>query len=194
MTVDWTKINPSKIPKSRVNVEEKGKSVPPDTSVSGDTDTVAIGPKKVFKTGYPTGKSVGVMDTNSSHVGANMKLIPLAASYDTRILDDHGVADGSQISVIWHPQDQTVLDGIINQTAYLETNDAKIINVAQYEWPINLAQAVDIRTQLRVPVKHGANIGIIAGRLDDEVVLLKIGNQTMAVPIQDLDPIMVEAE
>lgn len=173
--------------------------VPADTDVSGDPTEITMGPKKVFKTGYPTGKTV---DTAGGSLGASgqpqkgggtMRVKPLVTSRETGLLNTHGVADASQVQEILHPKGQSPLDSIVRQEAFIVTRDLKVIDIAASEWPIDLEAAPDVRSVLKTPVRYGGEIGIVAGTEKDLVFLqTRQSSEPTVIPMQDLEPIMIE--
>jgi len=184
MAIDWTNFPPNRIPKSPVNKENVEMSVPPDTEVSGDPTEITLGPKKVFKRGYPTGKTVGVEGSDlSGGTGMSMQEMDL--------LSAHGVADGAQICRVLHPKGMSLLQSLAHQKALLVTKDFKIIDVAAYEWPINLESAQDVRTNLNAQVKHGNEIGVVAGVTDD-YVMIRVKAGDLMVSVHDLEPAIAE--
>lgn len=199
MPSDWTNFKPSNIPKNQSNVENDSTSVPPDTEVSGDPTEISMGPKKVFKKGYPTGKTV---DTGGSGIYGgkitkemvvNMQTRPLVTSRDVQLLGVHGVADADQVQEILHPQDQSVLDSVVRQEAFIVTKEFKVIDIAASEWPINLEVAPDVRSVLKSPVKYGEEIGTVEGSTGDCVFFKSFtASEASVVPTQDLEPIMIK--
>lgn len=164
-------------------------AVPEDSSVDGVSQEVPIGPRKVFKTGYPTTKTVGV---EGSTRGSHMSRIELNAHKQTDVLRTHGVADAARVQLILHPKDLSVVASLSSQKAYLVTDDFKVIDVASYEWPIDLDSAVDVRATINSPVQYGERIGIVAG-CHEENVLVRVGKDTLTVALHDLDPVMAES-
>jgi len=118
-----------------------------------------------------------------------MSGINLVASDKTGVLTMHGVADGSQIQEILYPRNLSLLSAIASQKAFLVTNDCKIVDVAANEWPINLDAAADVRSILKAPVKYGEELGIVAGCMDEHVMVRTLNGEVMA-SVQDLDPVM----
>lgn len=113
----------------------------------------------------------------------------LVASDKTGVLTMHGVADGSQIQEVLYPRNLSLLSAIASQKAFLVTNDCKIIDIAANEWPINIEAASDVRSVLRAPVKYGDELGVVAGVMDDSVMVRTLNGEVMA-SVQDLDPVM----
>jgi len=173
--------------------------VPPDTDVSGDPTEITMGPKKVFKTGYPTGKTVdtagGSLEASGRphQSGGTMRVKPLVTSRETELLSTHRVADASQVQEILHPKGQSALDSLIRQEAFIVTRDLKVIDVAASEWPIDLEAAPDVRSVLKAPVRYGEEIGFVAG-IEKDLVFLQTrqASEPTVVPIQDLEPVMTE--
>lgn len=156
--------------------------MPPDTEVSGDPTEITIGPKKVFKRGYPTGKTVGV-EGSESLGGKGM------ASNKMDLLTTHGVTDGSQICQVLHPREMSLLESVVNQKAFLVTKDFKVIDIAAHEWPINLVAAKDVRTNLKATVKHGGELGTVAG-VNGDYVMIRAKAGDLMVSVYDLEPVM----
>jgi hypothetical protein len=186
MAIDWTNFTPDQIPKSQVNKENVEMSVPPDTEVSGDPTEITIGPKKVFKRGYPTGKTVGVEGSDSSG-GKGM------AMKEMDLLSAHGVADGTHICQVLHPRGLSLLQSLASQKAFLVTKDFKIVDVAAHTWPINLESAQDVRMNLNAMVRHGEEIGVVAGVAGDHV-MIRVRAGDLMVSVHDLDPLMKDGD
>jgi hypothetical protein len=149
-----------------------------------------MGPKKVFKRGYPTGKTVGV---EGSEKGVRMpKLKSVVASRNRDLLTLHGVADGSQIYQILHSKEKSDLDSIIDQEAFLVTNDFKVVDIKANQWPIDLDKAEDVRTVLGTYVKRGELLGKVMGYTGECAMVESLAG-TEFVAIKDLEPIMAEA-
>jgi len=121
-----------------------------------------------------------------------VKTLQLTTSNDARLLETHGVASASDILEVLHPDGLSLLDSITSQHAYVVVKGSmKIVDVATNNWPINLAQAKDIRSNLKQPVQLGNEIGTVAGCFGD-LILFK-GSSESLVPIHDLMPVMVKA-
>lgn len=182
MALDWTNFTPNRIPKSPVNKENVDMSVPPDAEVSGDPTEITMGPKKVFKRGYPTGKTVGV--EGSDKLGGRRM-----SSKMVGLLTAHGVADGSQVERVLYPEGMSLLQSIVDQKAFLVTKDFKVVDIAAHEWPIDFEKARDVRTVLNASVKYGEEIGVVAG-IHDDYVMIKLKAGDLLVSIHDLEPLM----
>lgn len=199
MPLDWTNFKPSNIPKADNNKTNDSTSVPPDTNVSGDPTEITVGPKKVFKKGYPTVQTVdtaggGIYGKQTAkELGVKMQTRPLVASRDVQLLGVHGVADAAQVQEILHPKDQSVIDSIVREEAFVVTKECKVVDIASSEWPINLEVAPDVRAVLKRPVKYGEEIGVVEGSAGD-CVFFKSSSASEAspVPTQDLEPVMLE--
>ena len=187
MALDWTNFTPNRIPKSTTSKENLNTSVPPDAEVSGDPTEITTGPKKVFKRGYPTGQSVefGAHEGSDSVGGKGM------SSGKTDLLTLHGVTDGSQICQVLHPKGMSLLQSIASQKAFLVTKDFKVIDVAAYEWPINLETAKDVRTVLKATIRHGEEVGVVAG-VSDDYVMIRVKAGDLLVSVHDLEPVMAD--
>jgi len=187
----WDNFPANRVPKSKVNIENQNMSVPPDSEVSGDPTEITMGPKKVFKKGYPTGKSVGV---EGSAKGENMPSIsPMVESASVEVLRTHGVTNDSRVARILHSGNMSVVASIASQKAIIMTEDYKFIDISAHQWPINLEAAVDVRSTLGTPVRYGDGIGIVAGT-SGEFVMLKTKAGELMVSIHDLEPITADSE
>lgn len=177
----WWKGNPAtRVPKS--NVVNTDLSVLPDTQVSTGLEETPIGPKKVFKKGYSTSQTVGVSGS-MKNVFKPTKMVKVKTS---RVLDLHGVADSSQVLVVMHPSELSLLESLIRQEAFLVTNDHKVIDISSHSWPIDLFKAIDARTKLGVAVKHGDELGFVAS-CSGEIITFRNREGRRYVALQDLD-------
>ena len=123
-----------------------------------------------------------------------IKMSPIVSSKKVYLLGVHGVADDSQVSEILHPEGLSLVESLIQQKAFIVTNDAKIIDVAAHEWPIDLDKAVDVRATSGAAVKYGKAVGRII-KAQGEVALFRSATlEDSVVPVQDLMPIMKFAE
>jgi hypothetical protein len=186
----WDNFPANRVPKSKVNIENQNMSVPPDSEVSGDPTEITMGPKKVFKDGYPTGKTVGV---EGSTKGDKMPSIsPIVASKNVEVLRTHGVTNDSGVVRVLHPEGMSVVASIASQRALIMTDDCKVVDIAAHQWPINLDTAVDVRAKLNSLVKYGDEIGIVAGTSGDFVMLKTMAGDLM-VSIHDLEPVTADS-
>ena len=176
----------------------------------------SAGTEQVFPDGYATGKTGNVLGSRSVaqppestkiKAGAstmskeqcredlkNLRFSPLSvtATQDVGMLSLHGVADGNEIECAIHPSDLTVLQSIQNQEMFLLTKAHKYIDISMHQWPINVEKAIDVRACLMAPVRYGDHIGVVAGQMGD-FIIMKAG-KTMTVPMQDVDPVMVDKQ
>ena len=181
----WDNFKPTDPPKSATGKSGLDLSVPPDTNIDGGAaGEIPMGPKKVFKRGYPT---VNIVECNKGDRMPRMSKI--VASDQVDLLSTHGVADGSQVHQILHPEELTVIQSLANERAFIVTKEFKIIDISAHEWPINLEAATDVRTRLKSVVKYADEIGVVAGISGDFAMITTKAGDVM-VAISDLDPIM----
>jgi len=116
--------------------------------------------------------------------------IPVVATRDVGLLSLHGVANGDEIAYAVHPSGLTFLESIQNQEVFLLTKGHKYVDISMHPWPIDLGRATDVRASLMTPVKYGDHIGVVAGKMGEFIILKS--DRVMTVPMQDVDPLMVE--
>jgi hypothetical protein len=116
--------------------------------------------------------------------------IAMVASQDTALLSTHGVADGSKVLEAFHPVGMSLVASIADEDVFLVTKDFKVIDVAAHVWPIDVDNAKDYRTQILAPIQFGDHVGVVAGCLEDHVIMRS--QSQIVVPLQDVKPVMVD--
>jgi len=185
MTGDWKGFSPAEPPKqttSDSDADELG--VLPEREAWPGLGEVPFGGKRVFKKGYPTGKSIGF--TGARMVTNKFEPTSLTRSKPTSLLDTHGVADSSKIVAVLHPEKLSLMDSIVRQEAVLVTEDLKMVDISAHAWPIDLDKVPDARTQLRTPVRYGGELGLVAGCQGD-LIMFRSATETKMVPMQDVE-------
>jgi hypothetical protein len=116
--------------------------------------------------------------------------IKATAERDVRMVGTHGVADADRVMMVIHPAGSTLLASLTNADAYVVTHEGKVIDVAAHQWPIDIDRVPDFRSRILAPVRHGDNLGFVAGCFGD-LVVFKATEETI-VPIHDLDPVLID--
>jgi len=119
--------------------------------------------------------------------------IETKVSRDINLLGTHGVADVALVEAVIHPAVTTPLEALAFQDMFIVTKSAKIVDVAAHAWPIDLRSARDFRSRLLAPVKYGDHLGIVAGCLEDHVIV-RSSESRLVVSMHDLDPVMVDTK
>ena len=109
------------------------------------------------------------------------------------MLGVHGVANPDEILGIVHPEDQSVLDSLASQKAFLVTKSFKFIDVAAHPWPINIEAAPDMRLRPSAAVRYGDVVGIVTN-VNKDCAIVQSGKTSQIVPLQDIEPVMVASQ
>jgi len=183
--VDWTNIDPSNIQKSKTtHTTGDGESVIQDRELVLGVKPI-FGPGKVFR-GYPT-----VHNPVYAAKGQGMaQPIETTLSKDVQVLGVHGVANPEEILGVVHPKDQSVLDSLAKQEAFLVTKSFKFVDVATHPWPIDVTMAQDARLRPSATVRYGDVLGVITSS-NKEYAVIQSGKDAQTVPFQDVEPVMV---
>ena len=118
------------------------------------------------------------------------KPIDVVSSRNVKLLESHGVVHGGRVEEVLHPAHLTLLASLTSQDAYLVTDQQKVIDVAAHAWPIDVEKVPDFRSRILAPVRYGDHLGVVASCQGDFVIVKT--STRVVVPIQDLDPVMVE--
>jgi hypothetical protein len=180
--------------KSGTSQENSNPSVLGDKKLVRTVFPVEIGPKEVFGE-YPTSQSVEIGARTMSPADIRQKALTLVMHKDQNLnlLDLHGVTNSSQVQAVLCPEGQSLVYSLASQSAYLVTDDFRIVDVAAHPWPIDLKSARDVRATIAQPVRFGDRLGVVASDIGDEVVMVQ-SEKAFMVSINDLEPVMVQQD